>query len=395
MRILHVIPAYYPAVRYGGPIRSVHGLAAALVRRGHEVHVYTTSVDGATDLDVPIGQPVDVEGVLVHYFPVPTLRRLCWAPALATQLRETIHSFHVVHLHSVWLWPTYAAARIAHRAGVPYLLAPRGMLMAGVLRERSPWVKRAWLQLIEKHSLREAAGIHVTAQNEGEELAAQGLARAPIHCVPNGVEHPTCPAPLENGPFADLPRPYALFLSRISWKKGLDRLIRAWRHVPDLLLVIAGNDDESYLPELRRIAQQEGVTDRVRFIGPASDSEKWGLYANAEMFLLPSYSENFGNVVAEAMAMRCPVVITEDVGIAPLVREADAGRVTSGDPLPLAATINALHADPTLRRRLGANGHAAVERLLSWNAVGEQIEHVYRRVAVPVDAARLCQPEPG
>src|SRR5687767_11328021 len=83
LRILQVVPAYFPAVRYGGPIRSVHGLCRALVRRGHEVHVYTTNVDGPANLDVPIERPVDIDGVQVHYFGVPALRRLFWAPALA------------------------------------------------------------------------------------------------------------------------------------------------------------------------------------------------------------------------------------------------------------------------------------------------------------------------
>src|SRR5579859_5635211 len=99
LRILHVVPTYYPAVRYGGPIRSVHGLAAALVRRGHEVHVYTTSVDGDKDLDVPLGEPVNLDGVAVHYFRVPGLRRLCWCPSLGRRLRASVASFDVVHLH--------------------------------------------------------------------------------------------------------------------------------------------------------------------------------------------------------------------------------------------------------------------------------------------------------
>jgi glycosyltransferase involved in cell wall biosynthesis len=138
LRILHVVPTYYPAVRYGGPIRSVHGLATALVRRGHEVHVYTTSVDGPDDLNVPLGQPVNLDGVWVHYFPVPALRRLYWAPQLATTLKSTVGGFDVVHLHSIFLWPTWAAARVAGRAGVPYITAPRGMLVREMIRKRTP-----------------------------------------------------------------------------------------------------------------------------------------------------------------------------------------------------------------------------------------------------------------
>jgi hypothetical protein len=112
LRLLQVVPSYYPAVRYGGPIRTVHALCAALVRRGHQVSVYTTNIDGDGDLDVPLGTPVDMDGVLVHYFPVGAIRRLCWSPALARQLRRAVADFDLVHLHSVFLWPTYSAARL-------------------------------------------------------------------------------------------------------------------------------------------------------------------------------------------------------------------------------------------------------------------------------------------
>src|SRR3974390_1247278 len=103
MKILHVVPTYYPAVRYGGPIRSVHGLAKALAALGHEVHVATTTVDGDTDLGVADDRPVEMDGVSIHYFRVPALRRLYWSPGLGRYLRDEISTFDVAHLHSVYL----------------------------------------------------------------------------------------------------------------------------------------------------------------------------------------------------------------------------------------------------------------------------------------------------
>src|ERR1700688_3499003 len=185
LRILQVVPAYYPAVRYGGPIRSVHALCASLVRRGHHVSVYTTNVDGNDDSDVPLGRPVDMDGVLVHYFPVPVLRRLYWCPALARQLRSAVADFDLVHLHSVFLWPTYIAARISHRAGVPYLVSPRGSLVGDLIRGKSRFVKTAWINLVERRSLANAARLHVTAEIEGHEAKALGLKLPEIFCVPN------------------------------------------------------------------------------------------------------------------------------------------------------------------------------------------------------------------
>src|SRR5512137_1024098 len=129
MRLLHVVPTYLPAVRYGGPIHSVHGLCAALAARGHDVQVFTTNVDGPGNSAVPLGRPVDVDGVKVWYFPSRRLRRLYWSPAMGRMLKQEVGSFDLVHLHSVFLWPTWAAARAARGSSVPYVLSPRGMLV--------------------------------------------------------------------------------------------------------------------------------------------------------------------------------------------------------------------------------------------------------------------------
>jgi glycosyltransferase involved in cell wall biosynthesis len=380
LRILQVVPSYYPAVRYGGPIRSVHALSAALVGRGHSVSVFTTNVDGDQNLDVPVGVPVPLDGVQVSYFSVPALRRLYWCPSLGRRLKEVIREFDVVHLHSVYLWPTFRAARIAHDAGVPYIMSPRGMLVRDVIRRKSRFVKSAWIHLVERRSLSGAAALHVTAPLEGEEIRAMGFQLPRTVCIPNGVAFPGPSPHRGSGIFADLPRPYALFLSRINWKKGLDRLLMAWREVPELHLIIAGNDDEGYEQVLKRTAAESGLLDRVHFVGPVSDQDKWPLYRNAELFVLPSYSENFGNVVAEAMAMGCPVVVTPEVGLASLVRQAGAGIVTDGEPQPLARAIRELHADELSRKRFGVAGQQAAIEHLTWERAARDMESLYRAV---------------
>lgn len=380
LRILHVVSAYYPAVRYGGPIRSVHGLAAALARRGHDVHVYTTNVDGNSDLDVPIGEAVHLDGVWVHYFRVPALRRLWWAPELGRRLRETIAEFDVVHIHGVYLWPMLAGARAAARAGVPYVVAPRGMLIRDLISRKSRWAKTAWIQLFERRTLARAAAVHVTTELEGKELRDMRLPARRIACIPNGVEWPREHEPLEAGPYNRLPERYVLFLSRINWKKGLDRLIAAWRSIPEVPLIIAGNDDEGYQPQLIAQARELGVAERVIFLGPVRDAHKWALYERAELFVLPSYSENFGNVVAEAMAMACPVVLTAEVGIASLVQAAGAGVIADGAPEKLATAIRELLADPHRQRQMGRNGAEAVRTQLSWSGVVSATETLYWEV---------------
>jgi len=380
LRILHVVSAYYPAVRYGGPIRSVHGLAAALAHKGHDVHVYTTSIDGAADLDVPLDRPVSLDGVSVHYFRVPALRRLWWSPSLGRRLRESVGDFDVVHIHAVCLWPRLAAARAAARAGVPYVLSPRGMLIRDVISRKSRWVKTAWINIFERKTLAQAAAVHVTAELEGAELRAMGLPSRHIACIPNGVDWPRAHVPLGDSPYSGLPERYVLFLSRISWKKGLDRLVTAWQWVRDVPLVIAGNDDEGYRPQLQELARSLGIGERVIFLGSVGDTHKWALYEHAQLFVLPSYSENFGNVVAEAMAMSCPVVLTAEVGIASIVAATGAGLVVDGAPEKLATVIRDLLADPELRAEMGRRGAAAAKAQLSWSGVAATAEDLYQQI---------------
>ena len=188
MKILHVVASYLPAVRYGGTIVSVHGLCRALARRGHDVHVYTTSVDGPRDSAVPHNTAVDIDGVTVWYFQSQQARRLYFAPPLGTMLRDHIAEFAVVHTHAIYLWPLWTAARIAEAAGVPYVVSPRGMLEKELIEGRSLIWKAALIGFFEKRTLERAAAIHFTSRREAGEARAFGF-DLPAACeIPNGVD---------------------------------------------------------------------------------------------------------------------------------------------------------------------------------------------------------------
>jgi glycosyltransferase involved in cell wall biosynthesis len=388
MRLLHVIPTYLPAWRHGGPAVSVHGLCKALAERGHQVTVFTTDVHGASTLDVPRAVPVAMDGVSVWYFPVARpLRRLYRSPALRAALAcqlERERKFDVVHLHSVFLWPTAAAARAAERAGVPYLVAPRGMLVEELLRRRGRLRKRLWLRLVERRTLARAAGLHATSALEAAEARRLRLPLPPIHLVANGVEDqdwdPRREAELGPAVRAALARrPLLLFLGRLSWKKGLDRLVAALADVPGAVLAIAGNDDEGYRARLERQAAAAGVAGRIVHLGPVHGADKAALLHGADLLVLPSYSENFGNVVLEAMAAGLPVVVTPEVGLAAVVREHGAGMVVEGDPPRLAAALRCLLAGEEVRRAMGRRGAAAAARF-GWPSLAARMEEVYAEV---------------
>lgn len=373
-----MVPTYLPAWRHGGPILAVHGLCKALAARGHEVTVLTTDVHGNGSLDVPLGRPVGIDGVEVRYFPVRSLRRLYWAPELAEAARTEVGRSDAVHLHSVFLWPTSAVARAAERADVPYVLSPRGMLVPDLIRERGRWRKLAWMALAERRTIERAAVLHATSALEAEEAARLGFPLPPVAVVPNGID----PEPWD-GDLSALSKPvreivegppFLLFLGRLSWKKGLDRLIPALSSVPNAVLAVAGNDEEALRPDLERLAGDSG---RVRFPGPVHGADKAALLHRAAALVLPSRSENFGNVILESWAAGRPVAVTPEVGLAGTVRETGAGIVLEGD---LGKALKDLLANPTRLDEMGRRGEKAVRERFGWPAVAREMEEIYARI---------------
>lgn len=376
MRVLHVVPYYIPAWRYGGPIRSVHGLCRELVRGGAQVDVVTTSVDGDQDSAVPHDRPVEIDGVRVFYFRSRRLRRLYYSRPLVQHLRATVADYDVVHLHGVFLWPGWQAARIAARRGVPFVTSPRGMLVRELIRMRSRWVKTAWIYMIERKTLVDAAAVIASTPHERDEILRLGLRTSRIAIHPNGIEIAADPGPRRIDPAERR----VLFLGRISREKGLDRLLRALALLPDVTLDIAGNDELGYRRELEKIMSVLGLDGRVNFVGTLDEAQKWKALRKAPLLVLPSYSENFGVVVLEAMSMRTPVVLTEEVGVADAVDRLGGGIVVSGRPEALAQGIRALLDDPQRRIAMGDQARKVIEENFTWDRIARGMRETYEQV---------------
>jgi len=379
VKIVHVVPTYYPAVRYGGPIWSVHALCKALVQLGHDVQVLTTNVDGPGVLDVPTGVPVDLDGVKVRYFPSRFARRLYWSPAMTAQLPVVLREADFVHLHSIFLAPTSAAARVAESLGLPWCVSPRGALVPELIRRQSMLAKRVWMLINERRTLERAAFIHATSTLEAEDAGRIGYRLPPIRVISNGVEVPIANVSACNAAnCANGAHPYLLFLGRINWKKGLDRLIPAMAHVPGFRLVVAGNDEEELSPRLKRLAQQSGVLERIDFVGAVASEEKLKLLRGSTLLVLPSYSENFGNVLLESLAAGRPVAMTAEVGLAPVIQAAGAGEIISGVPLEMGKQLSALIADRRNLDAMAQRGYQLVQSQYTWASVASAMEQAYR-----------------
>jgi glycosyltransferase involved in cell wall biosynthesis len=381
MRILHVVPSYMPAWRYGGPIRSVHGLARAQVAAGDEVDVFTTDADGAGSLAVPTDRPVDRDGVRVHYFRCGRPRRLYRSPALGRAL-HSIDRFDLVHLHSVFLWPTLAAARRSSSSGVPYLLSPRGMLVRDLIAERGFLRKQLWIRLFERETLRRAAFVVATSDYEVREMRRLGLDLAPVEVVPNGVALDYGEDDL--GGSAALDRflaegPYFLFLGRLARKKRLEELVSDVAAVPGARLAIAGGDDDGLSGKLRAAAQAAGAGERIWLAGEVRGDTKVRLLRECRALILPSSSENFGNVVLEALAAGRPAIVSDGVGLARDLSSRSAGRVVDGSREDMRRALLEFLGDPLLAAAMGRRGRDWIENELSWERVAKRMSTVYRR----------------
>ena len=378
MKLVHVVPTYYPAVRYGGPIWSVHALCKALVQRGHDVQVLTTNVDGPVVLDVPTGVPVDLDGVTVRYFPSRFARRLYWSPAMNLQLPGLLLEADFVHLHSIFLAPTSSAARVAESLRIPWCVSPRGALVPELISRRSTLAKRIWMLINERRTLERASFIHATSKLEAQDAERIGYRLPPIRVIPNGVEVPHRNGSAFNSAIDRIGgSPYLLFLGRINWKKGLDRLIPAMAYLPGFRLVVAGNDEEQLSPRLKRLAQQSGVLERIDFPGAVAGEQKLNLLRGATLLILPSYSENFGNVLLESLAAGRPVAMTAEVGLAPAIHAAGAGEMISGQPSEMGRQLSALVADTRNLDAMGERGYQLVQSKYTWASVASAMEQAY------------------
>lgn len=365
-----------PATRYGGPIRSVHGLCRALAQRGHTVDVFTTNVDGKQNSRVPLDKPVDIDGVRIRYFQSRHCRRFYYSSSLGKALEEEVARYDIVHTHSIYLWPTWKAVHVARQVGLPYVQSPRGMLVKELIRKKSPFIKTLWISLMEKKNLHNASAVHVTSDKEASDLEKFDLNLKRVSIIPNGID--AIPRDVSR-PDAKRRQQTVLYLGRINWEKGLDRLVRAVKFVGDARFILAGNDEENYWNRLRTMIDDERVRDRIHYVGPVKGSEKEKLLSSADVLVLPSYSESFGIVLLEAMAVACPVIVTPEVGLSSVIRAARCGIVTEGTPKCLGEAISEALSDPVALREMGERGRHLVEERFTWQSVAKRMEELYKQ----------------
>jgi glycosyltransferase involved in cell wall biosynthesis len=281
----------------------------------------------------------------------------------------------LIHDHGVWLPSNHRIAALARRLAIPLVLHPRGMLEPWAMAFR-PQKKRLALALYQRRDLESVGMFVATAAPEAENLRALGL-RQPIAVIPNGIPTEMLVTPVRSASTARHPR-QALFLSRVHPKKGLLNLIEAWAAVkPDgWQLVIAGPDENQHLQQVMALASTRGVSHLVKYVGEVKGQRKQQVYADADLFVLPTFSENFGVVVAEAMAHSLPVITTHGTPWSELPRQKCGWWIEVGAE-PLAHALrDATALPPAEREAMGQRARETVQRY-NWEAIAAHMQQAY------------------
>jgi glycosyltransferase involved in cell wall biosynthesis len=271
------------------------------------------------------------------------------------------------------MMPNVYPGQAARRHRLPLVVSPRGTLSAWAFSSGSR-IKRLFWPALQRPALAATSCFHATAQSEYEDIRRMGFPQ-PVAIIPNGIDIPGLPAKVVR------PHRTLLFLGRIHPIKGLDMLLPAWRAVqdrfPDWQLRIVGPDNGGYLSQMQRMVVDLRLK-RIEFCGALYGEQKWTAYRQADLFVLPTYSENFGMAVAEALASGTPAIVSKGAPWPGLVRQGAGWWVDIGmDPL-VACLENALARPATELAKMGSRGRTWMETEYSWRQVGLQMATTYR-----------------
>ncbi|MDF5712945.1 MAG: hormogonium polysaccharide biosynthesis glycosyltransferase HpsP [Rhizonema sp. NSF051] len=390
MRILQIVPSI--SLIYGGPSQMVLGLAPALVRAGVEVVVLTTDSNGDINqkrMEVPLNRPVEQDGYQIIYFRCAPFRRYKFSLDLLTWLNRHACEFDLAHIHALFSPVSTAAATVCRISKLPYILRPLGTLDPADLRKKKQ-LKQLYAAILERPNLAGAAAIHFTSVQEAKISERFGVATQDL-VIPLGVIPPQFP--LQKGQSVvqskyGIPEdvPLVLFMSRIDPKKGLNLLIPALEKLLESGLnfhfVLAGTNpqDPDYEDKIKAQIQASPMRSHTTITGFATGELKSALLQAADLFVLPSYYENFGIAVAEAMVAGTPVLISDQVHICQEVRDSESGWVSTMDVASLTELLQIALQNPDERQRRGLRAREYALKNYSWNAIAHQTIQAYHQI---------------
>jgi len=362
MRVIHVVPSISDEAT--GPAYSVVRLCESLIVEEQEITL------AALDLSPMAKIPSFLQSFPIKWGP----RRLGNSPVMHRWLLSQGSSgkVDILHNHSLWMMPNVYPGQVAKRHGVPLVVSPRGTMSAWAMR-RGTSLKRLFWPLAQRPSLAATTCFHATAQSEYDDIRLLGF-RQPVAIIPNGIDIPDL-QPRQQSAYRTL-----LFLGRIHSKKGLDLLLPAWRMVqdrfPEWRLQIVGPDNGGYLGEMKRLASDLQL-ERIEFSGALFGEQKHSAYRNADLFVLPTYSENFGMSVAEALAAGTPAIVSEGAPWEGLDKNGAGWWIDIGIDSLIGCLEEALTLSPDHLEIMGQRGRNWMESEYSWKQVGQHMAETY------------------
>ncbi|MGB3296941.1 MAG: hormogonium polysaccharide biosynthesis glycosyltransferase HpsP [Phormidesmis sp.] len=395
LRILQIVPSI--SLVYGGPSQMIRGLSAAIARQPaaavSQVTILTTDSNGDVDeapLDVPLGIPVAEDGYEVIYFRCSPFRRYKFSTDLLQWLWANAHRYDIAHIHALFSPVSTTAATVCRWKNLPYLMRPLGTLDPADLQKKQQ-IKKVYASLLERPNLAGAAAIHFTSDLEAKVSERFGVS-TPGKVIPLGVALPDLPdrsaAQVAIRERFDIPaeQRIILFMSRVDPKKGFDLLLPALDRLYQnaqpfhFLLCGANPQDRAYENSIREQVEAAAWAKQATVVGFVSGELKAQILSSADVFVLPSYYENFGIAVAEAMAARMPVVISDQVHIWPAIKEYAAGWVVPTEVGALTEALGEAIAQPEVRSQRGENAQRCATEKYSWEAIAQLMITTYQQL---------------
>jgi glycosyltransferase involved in cell wall biosynthesis len=371
MKVLCVVPSFYPAHVYGGPTQTIYELSRGVARLGIELRVLTTDADGLDHvLDVEKDKDVSLDGFSVRY--CRRHFRHSVSPTLMRLLPSYVAWADVVHLHYVYSFPTLPTLLQGRLSNKAIVWSPQGALQRWQGSSRRA-LKAAWDLSCYYGSDLSKLTVQLTSEKERLETSTR-FPKLKTCVIPNGVDIPSDIHPVKQTGALRL-----LFLGRLHPIKGIEFLLRACSNlsvVPDLRwgLTIAGWGDEAYVADLRQQISSSGLEERVAMVGPVVGEAKKKLFENSDVVIVPSYSESFGLVVAEALAHGVPVIASKGTPWSGLERN-ECGLWVDNDPQSLANAIRRISMMPL--REMGLRGRDWMQREFTWDSIAKRMLDLY------------------
>jgi len=388
MRILQVIPYFHPAYAFGGPVKVAYQISRELVKRGHELIVYTSD---AKDINsrLEVDSYKNIDGIKVRYYRNLSLTfvkklKLFITPEMVLNAGEEVNTFDIIHLHEFRTLQNAIIHHYAKKYNVPYVLQAHGSVPR-IGKQELKWIYDA---LFGYRLLRDAAKVIALTRVEAEQYRSMGVSEEKIAIIPNGIdlsEYAHLPSRGEFKKKFNIPedKKIILYLGRIHKTKGIDYLVKAYAYLKrkmncnDTILVIVGPDD-GYLNEVKALASSFGVLNSIIFTGFVSRWDKLGALVDAGVFVTPSFY-GFPITFLEACATGTPIVTTRLGDTLEWIDE-NVGYVTSPSTKELAYAIHRIVSDDDLQRRFSENCLKTVKSNFSIERVVERLEKLYGEV---------------